>query len=288
MIGNPGYAIIGMSFVMNLLLMPLYRQTDAIQQQAIETEKKLSPWITHIKKTFHGNEQFMMLQTLYRQNHYRPTDSLKGLMPLMLELPFFMAAYRFLSGLALLQNTPFGPISNLGEPDGLLVIGGAAVNVLPILMTVINLASTLIYAKNAPLKTRLQLDGMAILFLVLLYDSPSGLVFYWTLNNLFSLVKNALMETKHPAETAAAGAFLLGIVCAGYAALCCVPLGKIRTVEWFLLAGLLMLPPVVIFCRRKDWLPVRKQPETGKYDRGSFLLAGSLLTVLIGDRKSVV
>ena len=39
---------------------------------------------------------------------------------------------------------------------------------------------------------------MAGLFLVLLYDSPSGLVFYWTLNNLFSLVKNIFYKLKNP------------------------------------------------------------------------------------------
>ena len=36
------------------------------------------------------------------------------------------------------------------------------------------------------------------LFLVLLYNSPSGLVIYWTMNNLFSLVKNIFYKMKHP------------------------------------------------------------------------------------------
>ena len=267
MIGNPGFAIIGMSLAMNLLLLPLYRQTDVLQREAIETEKKLQPLVRHIKKTFRGNEQFLMLQTLYRENHYKPTDSLRGLLPLMLEIPFFMAAYRFLSTLELLQGASFGPIADLGAPDGLLVLGGMSIHVLPILMTVINLASSLIYTKNAPLRTKLQLYGMALLFLVLLYDSPAGLVLYWTLNNLFSLLKNALMETKHPARTAAMGSFAAGLGCAGYVLLFRNTLGSTRSVEWTVLSGLLLLPMLLGTARRKKLLPVREQPEPGSRDR---------------------
>ena len=195
---NPGLSIIGLSLVMNFMLLPLYNRTDAIQLEAIETEKKMKPFVAHIKKTFQGNEQFMMLQTCYRQNHYKPTDALKGISPLLLEIPFFMAAYDYLSSLGVLQYAVFGPIADLSRPDGLLVIGGTAINVLPVLMTLINICSSLIYTKDAPLRTKIQLYGMALLFLILLYDSPSGLVFYWTLNNLFSLIKNIFMKLKQP------------------------------------------------------------------------------------------
>ena len=40
-------------------------------------------------------------------------------------------------------------------------------------------------------------------FLFFLYTSPSGLVFYWTLNNLFSLVKTIFYKLKHPREVLA-------------------------------------------------------------------------------------
>ncbi len=198
LVNNPGLSIMALSLVMNLILLPLYKRTDAIQEEAIETEKRMKPFVTHIKKTFKGNEQFMMLQTCYRQNNYKPTDAIKGLTPLILEIPFFMAAYNYLSGLTLLYGVSLGPIANLGAPDRLLTIGTFSINVLPIIMTIINVVSSMIYTKDAPLKTKIQLYGMAALFLVLLYDSPSALAFYWTLNNLFSLVKNALMKTKKP------------------------------------------------------------------------------------------
>ena len=195
---NPGVSIIFLSLAMNFLVLPLYKMADAIQAEEQATEARLRPWVTHIKKTFKGDERFMILQTYYRQNGYKPTDPLKGSISLLLEIPFFMAAYQFLSRLQLLQGCAFGPIANLGAPDGLLVIGGVAINLLPILMTAINLISSAIYTKGASLRSKIQLYVMAGLFLVLLYDSPSGLVFYWTLNNLFSLIKNLFMKVKNP------------------------------------------------------------------------------------------
>ena len=39
---------------------------------------------------------------------------------------------------------------------------------------------------------------MAVLFLILLYNSPAGLVLYWTLNNVFSLIKHCIKKAKRP------------------------------------------------------------------------------------------
>ncbi len=104
-----------------------------------------------------------------------------------------MAAYHFLSHLTLFQGVSFGPIRDLSLPDGALTIGGIAINILPILMTIVNIVSSSIYSKKTSLRDKIQLYGLALIFLVLLYRSPSGLVFYWLLNNIFSLCKNIVM-----------------------------------------------------------------------------------------------
>ena len=192
LLGDSGLSIIVLSLCMNLLLLPLYNRADAIQEAEREKGKSLARWVDHIKKTFSGDERFMLLQTYYRQNDYKPYYALKGLLPLLLEIPFFMAAYHFLSHLSELVGYSFGPIASLGSPDGLLKLGGVTIHVLPVLMTLINLLSGALYTKGQPLKEKLQLFAMAGVFLVLLYNSPSGLVLYWTLNNLFSLVKNLI------------------------------------------------------------------------------------------------
>lgn len=198
---HPGTAIIFLSLVMNILILPLYRRADAMQEASRDIEAKLHDGVAHIKKTFSGDERMMILQTYYLQNHYKPTDALRGSVSLLLEIPFFIAAYQFLSNLSVLKGVSFGPIRDLGAPDGLLTLGGLTINLLPILMTLINVISSALYLKGFPLKTKIQLYAMALFFLVFLYSSPSCLLFYWTLNNLFSLGKNIFYRLKRSQKT---------------------------------------------------------------------------------------
>lgn len=197
-VNHPGFAIIFLTLAMNILVLPLYKRADAMQEEARDMDVKLHRGVAHIKKVFSGDEKMMILQTYYRQNNYKPTSALNGSVSLLLEIPFFIAAYQFLSNLEMLNGASFGPVSNLGAPDGLLAIGTITINILPVIMTGINLISCLLYLKGFPLKTKIQLYGMALFFLVFLYDSPSGLVFYWTLNNLFSLAKTIFYKIKKP------------------------------------------------------------------------------------------
>ncbi len=199
LIGNQGYAVFSVSIAMSLLTLPLYYQADKMQQAESLKQKSLSKWVDHIKKTFKGDERFMLLQEYYRQNNYSPMNALSGSMSLLLEIPFFIAGYHFLSHLEALHGAQFYNIKDLSMPDRLLTLStGIAINVLPILMTLINCISGAIYTKGFPIKDKIQLYGMALIFLALLYNSPSGLVIYWTCNNLFSLIKNIFYKLKKP------------------------------------------------------------------------------------------
>ena len=282
-----GLCIIFLSLVMNFLLLPLYRQADAIQDAERQQEKDMADIVAHIKKTFQGDERFMMLQAYYRQNHYKPYYVLKGFLPLMLEIPFFIAAYHFLSNYQPLSGTAFGPIRDLGAPDQLLHIFGVTVNLLPVLMTLINIISGTIYTKGFPLKDKLQLYGMALLFLVLLYDSPAGLVVYWTLNNLFSLVKNLLGKMKKgrgvlKAVLAAAGAALLawGILWAGEdEQLPAVVIGALLMVPALLTLLMKGLRKAAAKLRRGKPRSARSLPPPNKK---LFVCSGVFLAVLTG------
>ncbi len=189
-----GLNIMLLSLVFSLIVLPLYMRADKIQEEARDAEERLGPVIKHIKQYFKGDERFMILQTYYRQNDYSPLSVLKSSVSLMLQIPFFLAAYRMLSNNIYLAGRSFGPIKDLGSPDAMLAIGSVTINVLPFVMTAINLISAAVYANKMPAKSKIQLLIMAALFLVLLYNSPSGMVLYWTCNNLFSLIKNIVMK----------------------------------------------------------------------------------------------
>lgn len=191
---KPAISIMFVSLVINLCVLPLYKRADDIQEKEREKVKSMERWNKHIKKTFKGDERYMMQTAYYRIEGYKPLSAVTGSLSLLFQIPFFIAAYHFLSNLKLLNGVSFSLISDLGAPDGILKIGGLAINVLPILMTVINILSGVIYTKGFKTKEKVQLYAMALLFLVILYKSPAGLVLYWTCNNLFSLLKNVFFK----------------------------------------------------------------------------------------------
>lgn len=289
-VDNPGLSIIFLSLIMNILVLPLYRRADYMQEQARDIDAKLSDGVAHIKKTFSGDEKMMMLQTYYRQNHYKPTDALKGSVSLLLEIPFFIAAYQFLSHLQSLNGVSLGFIQDLSKPDRMLVIGGFAINLLPIIMTSINIISSFLYLKGFPTKTKIQLYGMAIFFLVFLYNSPSGLVFYWTLNNVFSLIKTIFYKLKNPKKVLRVLLAVLGMPLFIYSAFIYdTPSLKKRLLLIFI-ALLFMLP--LAYNIIKSRVNINKASEklekiignvpNSEHQGKLFLMGTIFLTVLVG------
>lgn len=190
------------SLVVNLVALPIYNKADGLQKAERDKYNLLKPGIDRIKKAFKGNERFMMLNEYYRQNSYHPLYALKSALSIIIEIPVFIAAYHYLSAVLPYDRDFFWLFKDAGMPDALLSVQlfghNIAINVLPILMTLINFVSGYIYTKGAAKRDKVQVYVLGLFFLVLLYNSPSGLVFYWILNNLFSLCKNIAVKTKEP------------------------------------------------------------------------------------------
>lgn len=282
-LGNPGFAIVFLSIAMNFLVLPLYRRADKMQEEVRDREKSLEPWVSHIKKTFSGNEQMMILSAYYRQRGYKPLHALKGSISLLLEIPFFMAAYSFLSKLEILNGTKFGPILDLGSPDGLIHLGSTSINLLPILMTIINIIATAIYLKGFPLKSKIQMYGIAAIFLVLLYSSPAGLVFYWTLNNLFSLGKNIFYKLKNPRKVINVCTSIIGL--ALFVFLLAHPSDRIiRQIVLYSVCFALQIPLAISILKKynKKNISLFVIPEATKTENKIFIASCSFLAILTG------
>lgn len=193
--GNWGWAIIIMSLIVNTVILPIYLKAEHWQEEERSIRKSFEEDEAMIKRAFKGQERFAMITTMHRQAGYSPLLTLRSSIGFFLQIPFFFAAYHFLSHFEPLQGISFLGLSDLSKPDELFSIGGFSVNFMPILMTVINIASALIYTKNLSKRDKYQLYGMAAIFLVLLYNAASGLVLYWTFNNIYSLAKNAILQS---------------------------------------------------------------------------------------------
>ena len=196
-----GLSIIILSLGINLITLPIYNVAEKWQEMERIIQKRMKPKVKDIKAVFKGDEQYMILSAYYRQNNYHPLYALRSLFALFIQIPFFIAAYQLLSELPALKETSFLFLKDLGSPDKLVTIGSISLNLLPIIMTVINIAASAVYTKGLELKDKLTLYLTASLFLILLYNSPSGLVLYWTLNNIFSLFKNIFYKIKLSKKT---------------------------------------------------------------------------------------
>ena len=277
-IGNPGLSIIFLSLAFNFLVLPLYKRADELQAEERDIQAKMAPRLKRIKSTFKGDERFFMIQEYYRINHYKPIYQLKSSVSLLLQIPFFIAAYRLLSRMQCLQGMSFGFIADLGKEDATFMIGSFPVNVLPILMTLINIISGIIYTKGHPLKSKIQVYGLALVFLVLLYHSPSGLVFYWLLNNVFSLVKNIFYKLKNPRKIVY---ILFAIAGAGIVVITFIKEGldlRQKILLW-VCALLLVLPLVTL---KVKFSKVSDAVTAGKKDYGLFFSSAVLMASISG------
>ena len=195
---NSGIAVISLSFIVTLLTLPLYIVAENWQEKERNIQTFLRPGIDRIKQTFKGDEQYMIPSTFYRQNHYHPMMALRSSFSLLIQIPFFIAAYNFLSKLSALNGYSFLFINDFGAPDATFKLGTFNINILPIAMTIINCIAGFIYSKGHDIREKVQIYGCALVFLLLLYNSPAGLVVYWTMNNILSLVKNIFYKIRQP------------------------------------------------------------------------------------------
>jgi membrane protein insertase Oxa1/YidC/SpoIIIJ len=193
-----GFSLVFVSMVVSVLCLPLYNVAEKWQETERNLQKKMKPKIDRIRAVFSGDTRYMITSVYYRQNHYHPVYSLRSSFGLLIQIPFFIAAYTYISNLDAIKGTQFFFINDLGLPDGLIHWGETKINFLPLLMTLLNLTSGAVYSRGFLFKDKLQLAIIALFFLVILYDSPSALVIYWTMNNLFSLVKNIYFKIQFP------------------------------------------------------------------------------------------
>ena len=192
-----GFSLVFISIVISVLCLPLYNVAEKWQEAERALQKKMKPKIDKIRSVFSGDERYMITSSYYRQNSYHPVYALRSSFGLLIQVPFFIASYVYLTNLHALSGVRFLFIHDMGLPDALVHLRGEIyLNILPIIMTLINLAAGAVYSKGFALKDKLQIAIIAFVFLFLLYNSPSGLVVFWTMNNLFSFLKNLYFSIK--------------------------------------------------------------------------------------------
>ncbi len=194
---NYGLAIILMTVVIKIILHPLTHKSF----QSMRRMSALQPKITEIRERYKSNQQQMNkeIQALYRKEKINPMG---GCLPMLLQLPIFYALYTLLSGMVELRNESFLWIKDLSLPDTVATIkasipllgyklgsqGYTDINVLPFIMT----ATTLLQSKLTSGDQSAQQGKMMtylfpIVFFFIFWNMPSGLVLYWTIQNILTI-----------------------------------------------------------------------------------------------------
>ena len=193
---NYGVSLFLLSLCINFLSLPLYNIAESWQAKERTIQDKMKPMIDNIKAVYKGDQRYLLIRACQRINGYKTIYAFRGTLGLLIQIPFFMAAYNFVHSLSGLNGVPFLFIKDLSKPDALIHVGNISINLLPFVMTLFSLLAGFVYSKKLKFKESLPLYIVSLIFLVLLYNSPSGLLFYWTINCLFSLIKNIIMEYK--------------------------------------------------------------------------------------------
>ncbi len=192
--GSYGYSVIIMSIAVNFALLPLYLLAEKWQDYERDIKKKMKGELDKINNAFTGEMRHYYTTAVYRRFKYNPLSAVRVSLGFFIQVPFFFAAYHFLSHYKMLEGVGFWFLDDLSLPDAVVKISGDTLNIMPLVMTAVNIISSYIYAKTLEKREKIQLWGLAGAFLVLLYNSASGLLLYWTCNNIFSLVKNYIIR----------------------------------------------------------------------------------------------
>ncbi|MDR1528097.1 MAG: membrane protein insertase YidC [Puniceicoccales bacterium] len=184
-IPNWGWTIIVLTTMVKLLLWPL---TNAQVRSSKKMAAVQNP-LKIIKEKYKNNPQKLQMETLklFRENGINPAA---GCLPIFIQIPIFFGLYYMLRTASDLRFAHFLWIKDLSLPDTVAFIGRFPVNILPLIMGV-----TMFWQMHmAPMPAsdnsqKLMFKLMPAIFFLCCYSFPSGLVLYWTVQNLLTIAQ---------------------------------------------------------------------------------------------------
>ncbi|HUH43698.1 MAG TPA: YidC/Oxa1 family membrane protein insertase, partial [Treponemataceae bacterium] len=188
--GNYGISLILVSFFITLITAPLYILADKWKAEELTLKNKMAQSLQSINTHYTGSKKFYLTKTLQKIWGYTSLHSFKTSFGLILQIPFFFGAYEALTHYSGYQGVGFLFLQDLSKADSLFF--GLAL--MPLIMTLVNILSAAYYSRSFSWHKNKSLYIMAAVFLVLLYKSPSALLVYWTMNNVFSILKTFVLK----------------------------------------------------------------------------------------------
>lgn len=195
---NYGVAIMLLTVIIRIVFWPLTHKSS----QSMKRMAELQPLVKELQEKYKKDPQRMQaeMMRLYKEHKVNPVA---GCLPMLIQIPIFFSLFMVLRSAIELRFAPFLWISDLSEPENLLVgLIGFPLNILPLLM-----AGTMYWQQKItptagdPQQAKMMRVMMTGMMLFFLYTYASGLALYWTTQNLLMIVQQYwMLRKKGPAK----------------------------------------------------------------------------------------
>jgi YidC/Oxa1 family membrane protein insertase len=182
--GNWGWSIVGLV----VLLKIAFYWLNAKAYGSMAKMKAVNPRITEMRNRLKDKPQQMQqeMMRIYREEKINP---LGGCLPIFAQMPFFISLYWVLLSTVEMRGAPWlGWITDLSAKDPYFI--------LPILMTCTSLLQTWLNPKPADPVQEKMMWFMPLIFSVMFFVFPSGLVLYWLTNNILSIAQQYVINKR--------------------------------------------------------------------------------------------
>ena len=183
-LGNWGWAIVGLVVVLKIAFYWL----NATAYKSMAKMKAIGPKVAEMRERLKDKPQQMQqeMMRIYREEKVNP---LGGCLPIFVQMPFFIALYWVLLASVEMRNAPWiGWVTDLSAKDPYFI--------LPILMTLTSLLQTWLNPTPPDPVQAKMMWIMPLVFSVMFFVFPAGLVLYWLTNNVLSIAQQYLINKK--------------------------------------------------------------------------------------------
>ena len=174
---NWGWSIVGLV----VLLKIAFYWLNATAYRSMAKMKAVGPRVTELRERYKDKPQLMQqeMMRIYREEKVNP---LGGCLPILVQMPFFIALYWVLLSSVEMRNAPWiGWITDLSAKDPWFI--------LPVLMTASSLFQVWLNPTPADPMQAKMMWMMPLIFGVMFFFFPAGLVLYWLTNNILSIAQ---------------------------------------------------------------------------------------------------
>ncbi len=185
-VGNYGWCIIIIAVAFKLITWPL----NQMQAKSMKRMTEVKPELDRINEQFADDpaEKQKRMMELYKKYNINP---MKGCLPMLIQMPVFIALYSAFSESVELWRSPFiGWITDLSTPDtiGHLPYLGWSINILPLVMAGSQVLQQRFTTVVADKQQQMIMYMMPVMMLFFFWTIPSGVTLYWTVQNILAIV----------------------------------------------------------------------------------------------------